>query len=186
VPHHGAAHDVDHCKPPRAESYTSDLARRLRGSVRDHRILVAAIGRSSCRPENFGPGVKPSGRMDAWGLVMRALVRSTGGDPHRTMMSRRPAGEAPAIDPSYGRPRRASPPAIRSVTHMFGREHAYHTDCRARGAGGDPGRQLDPGRLRAGRSICSKRRFDDLAGRILAGAAAFNHERLAGAGLYTA
>ena len=167
-----------------AERYDRDLADVFAVQDEITEAIVAAIEPQLYAAENFRAQRKPPDSMDAWDLVMRALSHywrvtrqdnrgragaAGEGDRHRSEL--RPGARRARHQPYVQRP------------HGLGGHGDGGADRRARGAGGDPGRQRGPlGAPRAGLRLSVHAALRRFAGRVRAGAAA-QSELLAGPGL---
>ena len=174
--------------PPAATSGRSATTASLADvfAVQDEitEAIVAAIEPQLYAAENFRARRKPPDSMDAWDLVMRALSHYWRVTRQDNVVAQALLEKAIAIDPNYGQAL-----GVLATSHTFSAHMGWEdmatgrADRRARGAGGDPGRQRGP--LGASTpwaaSICS-RGASTIAGRVRIGAAA-QSEFLAGAGL---
>ena len=167
-----------------AERYDRDLADVFAVQDEITEAIVAAIEPQLYAAENFRAQRKPPDSMDAWDLVMRALS-------HYWRVTRQDNVVAQALlekaiaHRSELRPgaRRARRQPYLQRPYGLGGHGDGGADRRARGAGGDPGRQRGPlGALCAGLRLSVHAALRRFAGRVRTGAAA-QSEFLAGAGL---
>ena len=121
--------------------------------------IVAAIEPQLYAAENFRAQRKPPDSMDAWDLVMRALSHYWRVTRQDNVVAQALLEKAIAIDPNYGQAL-----GVLAASHTFSAHMGWadmatgRADRRARGAGGDPGRQRGSlGALRAWAAfICSR------------------------------
>ena len=167
-----------------AERYDRDLADVFAVQDEITEAIVAAIEPQLYAAENFRAQRKPPDSMDAWDLVMRALSHYWRVTRQDNVVAQALLEKAIAIDPNYGQAL-----GVLAASHTFGAHMGWAdmatvgADRRARGAGGDPGRQRGPlGAPRAGLRLSVHAALRRFAGRVRAGAAA-QSELLAGPGL---
>ena len=142
-----------------AERYDRDLADVFAVQDEITEAIVAAIEPQLYAAENFRAQRKPPDSMDAWDLVMRALSHYWRVTRQDNVVAQALLEKAIAIDPNYGQAL-----GVLATSHTFSAHMGWAdmatvvADRRARGAGGDPGRQRGPlGALCAGlASICSR------------------------------
>ena len=170
-----------------AERYDRGLADVFAVQDEITEAIVAAIEPQLYAAENFRARRKPPDSMDAWDLVMRALSHYWRVTRQDNVVAQALLEKAIAIDPNYGQAL-----GVLATSHTFSAHMGWAdmatavADRRARGAGGDPGRQRGPlGALRAGLRLSVRAALRRLAGRVRAGAAA-QSELFAGPGLSTA
>ena len=167
-----------------AERYDRDLADVFAVQDEITEAIVAAIEPQLYAAENFRARRKPPDSMDAWDLVMRALSHYWRVTRQDNVVAQALLEKAIAIDPNYGQAL-----GVLATSHIVRRPYGLGghgdggADRRARGAGGDPGRQRGPlGAPRARLRLSVRAALRRLAGRVRTGAAA-QSELLAGAGL---
>ena len=167
-----------------AERYDRGLADVFAVQDEITEAIVAAIEPQLYAAENFRARRKPPDSMDAWDLVMRALSHYWRVTRQDNVVAQALLEKAIAIDPNYGQAL-----GVLAASHTFSAHMGWAdmadvgADRRARGAGGDPGRQRGSlGAPRAGLRLFVHAALRRLAGRVRTGAAA-QSELLAGSGL---
>ena len=157
-----------------AERYDRSLADVFAVQDEITQAVVAAIEPQLIAAESFRAQRKAPDSMDAWELVMRALSHYWRVTRQDNVVAQGLLQKAIAIDPNYGRAL-----GVLAASHIFSAHMGWAdmatavTNRRARGPGGDPGRQRGPvGALCAGQHISLHAPVRRFTGRIRARAAA--------------